>query len=231
MRRIQNSRYTVELGILAEDPNFNIFNFDYDFYTDDETIRKKFEKKFIDHYYFYEIGCEPVRRWQKMLQTKLNTIMPLYKQIWDLEVRCKDIDFMLNKDLEESFSREIEGNNTSTNNSNSTSKNTSNTDASSTNDYKESNLDNGLAELREGYETSMSNASNSNNENSTSNSENKLDNTSNSNNKLLEKTTLSSKGNIGVTSAGELKEKAIRTMINIDEKLINECRGLFMLVY
>ena len=46
-----------------------------------------------------------------------------------------------------------------------------------------------------------------------------------------EKTKLSSKGNIGITSSAELLEKWRKVIINIDDLIINECSDLFMQVY
>ena len=49
--------------------------------------------------------------------------------------------------------------------------------------------------------------------------------------KQTETNTLTSKGNIGVTSSAELLEKWRKVIINIDELIINECSDLFMQVY
>ena len=46
---------------------------------------------------------ETVGRFQHRLKTKLNKIMPYYKQLYETELRSKDIDFMLNKDLIETL--------------------------------------------------------------------------------------------------------------------------------
>ena len=49
--------------------------------------------------------------------------------------------------------------------------------------------------------------------------------------KLLEKTELISKGNIGQTSSAELLEAWRKVIINIDKMIILSCRDLFMLLY
>ena len=49
--------------------------------------------------------------------------------------------------------------------------------------------------------------------------------------KLLEKTELISKGNIGTTSSAELLEKWRECLINIDKMIIESCQDLFMQVY
>ena len=64
------SKYTLELRRIHE--TYKVFNFDYDFYVNSEAIKTKFEEKFIDEYYFNEIGFETVARFQHRLKTKLN---------------------------------------------------------------------------------------------------------------------------------------------------------------
>ena len=68
------AKYTIELDSMVRDKNFNLFSFEYDFYTDDINIRKKFEQKFIDRYRFHEIGFETVARFKHYLKTTLNEI-------------------------------------------------------------------------------------------------------------------------------------------------------------
>ena len=209
------SKYTIELRKIHQ--SHKIFDFDYDFYTNDETIKYNFEDKFINEYYFNEIGFETIHRFKQRLRTKLNKIMPYYRQLYQTELRSKDIDFMLNKDLEEVYERVLEGSNTSMNdvtvNNNSTS------------DVLESNIDNGNASL-ELEKGSLTNVGKSTlNDNTTSS--NSVNDTTNQ----TEKTKLSSKGNIGITSSAELLEKWRKVIINIDDLIINECSDLFMQVY
>ena len=209
------SKYTLELRRIHQ--THKVFDFDYDFYTNDETIKYNFEDKFINEYYFNEIGFETIHRFKQRLRTKLNKIMPYYRQLYQTELRSKDIDFMLNKDLEEVYERVLEGSNTSMNdvtvNNNSTS------------DVLESNIDNGNASL-ELEKGSLTNVGKSTlNDNTTSS--NSVNDTTNQ----TEKTKLSSKGNIGITSSAELLEKWRKVIINIDDLIINECSDLFMQVY
>lgn len=101
------AKYTIEVNELMESPLTPLFDFDYLFYCDSEEVRKQFEQKFIEYYFFHEIGAETHARWAKMLKARLNSIMPYYKQLYETELRCKDIDFMLNKDYTETFTREL----------------------------------------------------------------------------------------------------------------------------
>ena len=209
------SKYTLELRRIHQ--THKIFDFDYDFYTNDETIKYNFEDKFINEYYFNEIGFETVGRFKQRLRTKLNKIMPYYSQLYQTELRAKDIDFMLNKDLEEVYERVLEGSNTSMNDVTVNNNSTSN--------VLESNIDNGNASL-ELEKGSLTNVGKSTlNDNTTSS--NSVNDTTNQ----TERTKLSSKGNIGVTSSAELLEKWRKVIINIDDLIINECSDLFMQVY
>ena len=209
------SKYTLELRRIHQ--THKIFDFDYVFYTSDETIKYNFEDKFINEYYFNEIGFETVGRFKQRLRTKLNKIMPYYTQLYQTELRSKDIDFMLNKDLEEVYERVLEGSNTSMNDVT--------VDNSSTSNVLESNIDNGNAslELEKGSLTNVGK--------SILNDNTKSSNSVNDTTNQTEKTKLTSKGNIGITSSAELLEKWRKVIINIDDLIINECSDLFMQVY
>ena len=315
------ARYTIDVYTLLKDNNFKVFNFDYDFYTDDPNIKQAFETKFIDRYMFNEIGFETPYRFKHYLKERLNSIAPYYKQLYETELKSKDIEFLLNKDLKETFIREIEVEKNATNdttmsttndttststensnnnvttslnesdknnstssstetiNNNTTSSSTENSNNSLTSntienndttgnetksdnlvsDFKESNLDNGNADLslNQGYLTNVNNKHdvttstsnntlNENKENSltssmqdekTSNLSTKLKSTgvnnsiNNENENQTETTTLISRGNIGVTSSAELLKQWREVLINIDNLIIEECRDLFMSIY
>ena len=196
---------------------FKVFNFEYDFYIDNENIKRKFEEKFIDEYFFNEIGTETVFRFQHRLKTRLNKIMPYYKQLYQTELRSSDIDFMLNKDLIETFERTIEGDTNSLNNIL--------VNDESFNNTLESNIENGNASLE------LDNGSLTNVSKSTLTNENNTNSELNTSSNMRETTNLTSKGNIGITSSAELLEKWRKVLINIDELIINECSDLFMMVY
>ena len=208
------AKYTIELNTLLKDDKFNVFDFDYDFY--DEVLKPIFEVKFKDYYRFYEIGFETVERFQHNLKAKLNLIMPYYKQLYQTELASKDINFLLNKDLKETFIRDIEGNDTSNN--------VSSTVAKSDSISKESYLDNGNADLSltDGLTGISSNGS-------TGDTQSKSDSTTS--NKSTEKTELISQGNIGITSSAELLQKWRDVLINIDQLILGECEDLFMQIY
>lgn len=254
------AKYTIDLYSLLKDNNFKLFNFDYDFYTSDPVIKQSFESKFMDRYLFHEIGFETVARFKHYLKQRLNNIAPYYKQLYETEVRSKELDFMLNKDLTETFERLIEGENNSSqvatgktissNSSNIDSNNTlnsnTNTNTNTNSSNKESYLEQGLANVDisdsltgvTANNESLTNTDNTNAEGitkTTTNDNSNIDNNSSTStsNKTSNKevTKLVSQGNIGVTSSAELLEKWRRVLINIDNLIIEDCKDLFMQIY
>lgn len=211
------ANYTLELRQISESRNLKVFDFDYGFYS--EEHRKEFEEKFINYYFFHEIGVETIQRFKHNLKTKLNEIMPYYTQLYKTELEAKDINFLLNKDLKETFIREKDLTNNMTGDSLSKVNGDDNTD------YKESNVANGNASLSTGSLTSIN--QNNNNFNNTSTSNNNVVNKGNE----RESTTLISQGNIGITSSAELLQKWRDVIINIDQMILKECRDLFMTIY
>lgn len=207
------SKHTLEINQIVNDLDFKLFDFDYNLY--DNELKSAFEKKFIDHFYFYEIGLTPIARFKKALQIKLNDIYPYFKQLYQTELRCNDIDFMLNKDLKEQYTRELTGNSSVNQSSTSTSNDTS---LNINNDTPQNKIDD--------LDQFMTSAS-KNTDNSTMNSsgENIAENNS------TETYSLVSQGNIGVTSSAELLEKWRSVLINIDQMIFEECNDLFMLIY
>ena len=211
------ARYTLELRTIYEDTNFNLFDFDYEFY--DNALKSNFESKFFEHYYFDEIGFPTIQKFKHMLKAKLHLIMPYYKQLYNIEVQSINVDFLLQKDLKETFIREIE--NSSNMNGNISSNGNNNSENININsDTPQSKIDD--------IEKYMSNASkdkaiNSYNDSNTSST----DTSSNG----YEKTEFTSKGNIGVTSMATLVEKWREIIINIDEMILNDLQDLFMQVY
>lgn len=207
------SKYTLELNQIANSSDFTLFDFDYNLY--DNELKSAFEKKFIDHFYFYEIGLTPIARFKKALQIKLNDIFPYYKQLYQTELRCNDIDFMLNKDLKEQYTRELAGNSSVNQSSTSSSNDTS---LNINNDTPQNKIDD-----LDQYMTSAS--KNTDNSTMSSNGTNTAENNS------TETYSLISQGNIGVTSSAELLEKWRNVLINIDQMIFEECNDLFMLIY
>ena len=206
------SKYTLELRYIYEDKNFVLFDFPYNLYNND--LKPWFEEKFFEHFMFYEIGFDSVAMFKQRLISKLNDIFPYYKQLYETEIRSKGIDFMLNKDLKESYVREL----TSNSNSNQESNVTSNSLSTA------GQLTPSLIANSQKIDKFMDSAQKDNSSsNSTSSGE------SNGNSK--EEYTLTSQGNIGITSSAELLTKWRETLLNIDLMIFEECNDLFMQIF
>ena len=201
--------------------NYDLFDFSYNLY--DNSLKQYFEEKFKQHFFLYEIGFETVGLFKQQLQATLNDIYPYYKQLYETEIRCKNIDFMLNKDLKETFIKETIGEGTSTVNSSQTSTSNSNSnDLSTSHDTPQNRVDD-LDKFMSAAQKSSSNSENTNSANGNT--------TTTGNNKSIDKTELISQGNIGITSSADLLEKWRSVLINIDQLMFEELKSLFLLVY
>ena len=206
------SKYTLELRYLYEDEKFNLFDFPYNLYDND--LKPWFEEKFFQHFMFYEIGFDSVAMFKQRLMSKLNDIYPYYRQLYETEIRTKGIDFMLNKDLKESYVREL----TSNSNSNQESNVTSN--GLSTAGQLTPSLIANSEKIDKFMDTAQKDIG-------SSNSKATGESTGNS----REEYTLTSQGNIGITSSAELLAKWRETLLNIDLMIFEECNDLFMQIF
>ena len=152
----------------------NIFPSNYEFYADDEQAKKAFEEKFVNHYYYREIGFESPFIFRHKLESHLRLNMPYWKELYRTELEARNINFLLNKDLKETFIREIDTenetsginitqqNSSSSNsinqNATSSTSNSSEQNGTSSNNHKESSLNDGVSmpSLTEGYLTGTS---------------------------------------------------------------------------
>ena len=216
------SRYTIELREI-ENCICYLFPKGFPFYTDSEELRQNFLQKFYDEYMFREIGFETVERFKRSLLGKLNKIMPYYTQLYHTELESKNINFMLNKDLVETFEREITG--SSEVNSNSTT-NASGTSTTNSNDIMYDTPNSRIDDITK-YPTQGSQGEN----NATSSSNATSSNNQTGENTQTEKTSLISQGNIGITSSAQLLKEWREVIVNIDEMIINDLEDLFMLLF
>ena len=206
------SKYTLELRYIYNDTKFNLFDFPYNLYDND--LKPWFEEKFYQHFMFYEIGFDSVAMFKQRLMSKLNDIYPYYRQLYETEIRSKDIDFMLNKDLKESYVRELNSNSNSNQESNTTSNGLSTA----------GQLTPSLIANSEKIDKFMDTA-----QKDTGSSNSKATGKSIGNSK--EEYTLTSQGNIGITSSAELLAKWREVLINIDLMIFEECNDLFMQIF
>ena len=223
------SNYTIELRFLNNPPMSNLFDFPYNYYMKGlvpeevyEEKKKEFELKFLEYYYFDEIGYKTPDRFKQRLKNYLDMGFKKWNERYktELEVERQKINFLLNKDLIEE--RITEGNATGNSTVNST--NTSN----SSNKADNKNTVNDTPDTRftttENFATSITNDETTSNSTNTGTGE--TTSTSNQNNNVTDKFT--SKGNIGVTSSAELLEKWREVIIDIDNEIIDGAEKYFM---
>lgn len=236
------ANYTMTVGEMVNNPlTKNIFPDNYPFYTDDVQARKEFEEKFIEHFYYREIGFETPFMFKQRLESLLKLRMPYWTKLYETELEAKDINFLLNKDLRESFIRTIDSKNmmsgTTTTDQNSSSNATMTQDGTTSNNHKESMLNDGVSQssLTDGYltGTSSDNSESTSNGHSNTSDNSSLNSSSNQlgNETSTESTELISQGNIGITSSAQLLKEWRDVLINMDEIIIKECSQLFMKLY
>lgn len=216
-----SSKYTLQLYYIYKDDSYNLFDQPYNLYNNE--LKPYFEEKFFQHFMFYEIGFDNINIFKQHLISTLNDIYPKYKQLYETEIRCQNIDFMLNKDLKESYIRKLNGESEGNSQASSSSDNTStNNDLTIANDTPQNKIDD-----LDKYMTSASKSNSNSTNNSTSNANNTIKNKSNN----TEEYELISQGNIGVTSSAELLEKWRNVLINIDLMIFKELENLFLFVF
>ena len=230
------ANFTMEIREMMNQPLINgVFTFDYEFYSDNVQDKETFEKLFISHFYFREIGFETPERFKVKLQSKLNLIMPYYRQLamteWE-KVRSIE-QMMTSKNLTETteHTQSIQGNSESQSNQSSNSNATQNT--TSSNESKASNLADGVSQssLDDGYLTSSGKAEQTDTTQTESSETGSQTLTGNNEQQLTEKTTFTSKGDIGIQTPAYAITEWRKIIINLNQMIINECEDLFMKIY
>lgn len=224
------AHYTVELRHLENRPLSRVFDFDYSYYlkglVSEEVYEQKkneFETKFINNYFFDEIGFDTPDRFKQRLKNYLDKGFKIWHERYktELEVEKQNINFMLNKDLIEERVTEGNGSATATSQTNTTSNTIGKGNNKSTvNDTPDTRFGNNT----DGFATSITTDESNNSADTTSagTSTNESNQTSKATDKFI------SKGNIGITSSAELLEKWREVLIDVDNEIIDGADGLFM---
>lgn len=192
-------KFTLTIEELIEN-NVTIFDFNYNFYND--NYKKDFEQKFIDTFYYEEIGTETIKRFKHNLKATLNKIMPYYTHLY--KTTLYEYDPILNYHLKEEIKKDT----------------ATNQDVSNNNKDDVTNYDTPINFDSENYKNSPSFIT-----------ENSSVNNSNIKGSHNENLTRETKGNIGVMSTQDLIRKERDIIINIDEMILEELNTLFMGVY
>ena len=230
------ANFTMEVREMMSQPLINgVFTFDYEFYSDNVQDKETFEKLFVSHFYFREIGFETPERFKLKLQSKLNLIMPYYRQLalteWD-KVRSIE-QMMTSKNLTETTEhmQSIQGNSETQSNQSSSSNATQNT--SSSNESKASNLADGVSQstLTDDYLTASGKTEQTDNTQTESSGTGSQTLTGNNEQQLTEKTTFTSNGDIGIQTPAYAIAEWRKIIINLNQLIINECEDLFLKIY
>ena len=230
------ANFTMEVREMMNHPLISgVFTFDYEFYSDNLQDKETFEKLFVSHFYFREIGFETPERFKMKLQSKLNLIMPYYRQLalteWD---KVRSIEQMMeSKNLTETTEhiQSIQGNSETQSNQSSSSNAPQNT--TSSNESKASNLADGVSQssLDDGYLTASGKTEQTDNTQTESSGTGSQTLTGNNEQQLTEKTTFTSNGDIGIQTPAYAIAEWRKIIININQMIINECDDLFMKIY
>lgn len=178
------SNYSMTIQEMSENPLCSVFPKSYPFYCHDEKTRLEFEEKFIQKFFYREIGYESPYQFNQRLYSLFLIRMPYYEQLYQTEWnRVRTVEQMMtSKNLKETTehkqsiegSNESESNATSSNiqsdsmNQSSTSSGTNTTSSngtsssSSSSHEKQSSLADGVAQasLTDGYLTAVGESSN-----------------------------------------------------------------------
>ena len=224
-------RTTLTLGEIIEN-NVNIFDFEYPFYS--EEYRPTFERHFIEHFYFDEIGQETVERFKQRLKIKFNLIMPYWNKIFladELEQRILD-----NYDVTETYTSNIENtsNGINQNTNNIVNNNVSNVSTENTNKNLQSDTPVTKTDLEQvDYFSNITKDINNGIVNNSTNEESniKSDTITNVNDNRIEKWTRTMQGNIGVQTDADAIIKYWQSLRQIEKEIFEQCSNLFMEVW
>lgn len=199
--------------------------------------REELNKKILNYYKYREIGFETVGRFLDELEISLNEIMPKYNQLFFSA--DQDYNIIYNVDYKRTIDRDLSGNTASNTTSNTTDSTTTNTESTSWNKNVSSDTPQNQLSITNKQIDSVDYANEVRWNKDDASQSGETSGTANSTasgtgtNKEIESTLETTKGNFGVVSAQDLIEKYRKTIINIEQMIINDPRiqELFMLIY
>lgn len=191
--------------------------------------REELNKKILDYYKYREIGFETVGRFLDELEISLNEIMPRYNQLFFSA--DQDYNIIYNVDYKRTIDRDLSGNVSS----NATDSTTTNSETESWNKHVSSDTPQNELSITNKQIDSVdyANEVNWNKDDATQTGTTTGTANTSGSNAENESTIETTKGNFGVVSAQDLIEKYRKTILNIEQMIINDPRieELFMLIY
>lgn len=209
------SKYTTQIRTYLEEGG-NLFDFDYPIFN--EAYRTVLETKITDFYYFREIGLETIGQFKWFLKSKLNRIMPYYNQLYESVGLITKDDYFINQNSTETHTRTVTSSNTGKvdSNANSSSEVTTQDTFSDTPQAKLQNLD---------YATNLSEGENTTVDSTQGTSY------STGTNDLHETFVIELTGGGGLRYNADILMEWRKSMINVDQMVIDQLQDLFMNIY
>lgn len=214
---------------MVQTKDFNIFDFDYNLY--DPNHKEEFEKKFIDYFFYREIGFETIGRFKKALQNMLNYRYDYWCLYYETILKTKDVDFMSNKFYTETYERNVNDNSSTSDKFENNSNTSSSSLSQNKNTHKESDTPQSSIDNVERYMSNASITDNSNNDNSNSKVDNNGNSSSNTTRQNSENYTLNGKGSIGVVTNSDFLKGWRSILVDMDLLIFEELDCLFMQIF
>lgn len=214
--------YTTNFRDCKELYQYEIFPDEYDFYTDDENIRKKFESKFFNFYYMNDLAWDQLSIWKHYFKNHMEIENIRYKNMFEMKMQELELN---NVDIKEIIQRINEGEGTSENTTDSESTGVNEND-SNVRDYDTPQGRINPANL-DGHISGLTSTDNTQNSSSTGKSKGSSFNTAIN----QEDTERHLKGYQGSKTISELKHELLNVIINIDKEIIKDCKKLFLNVW
>jgi hypothetical protein len=221
------AQYTLQLRSYVESGG-KVFDFEYPLF--DPAYKSVLEEKFINHFYFREIGFETIGQFKWFLKDKFNRIMPLYNQQYGANEVFKTYDPYKNKDftIEQTRTNATDSQTDTTANSSGTSHGTGSSTSNGTSKFSDTpqSLNDGkdyLTTLTKNDGTDTSTSDGNTTEEATGSATGKITST--------EEYTQHLHGHDGMKYPTDILMGLRESFINIDQMIIDECYDLFMNIY
>ena len=95
---VLTNKYGKNFNEVAKDAVPKLFNFDYEFWTDNEELKKEFETNFLRHFFMREIGFETPAYFRLKLEDAFKLWMPYYSNLARAALKANNLDWTLTDD-------------------------------------------------------------------------------------------------------------------------------------
>lgn len=209
------AKYTTQLRSYIESGG-KVFDFDYPLF--DPTYKTVLENKIINFYYFREIGLETIAQFKWFLKSKMERIMPYYNEMYRQNVVFATYDPYKNKNVTTTDTR------TNTQTNDLTVQTDSNSNGTSTSTETMSDTPQAMLDGKD-YATEVTKHTGDSGGSSN-------DTTTNTGTVTTTDSYVSTiAGHDGMKYPTDILKDLRKTLINIDQKIIDELADLFLNIY